>query len=169
MSPEQGATLAADLSLDPCIKRRPLRPIPSGRQIFWSFLVIALSSALTQRAGILLLRWTVAGLMLFHGVSKLISGVDPIPSMLSSMGLPSWLAFGVLIGEVVAPLLILAGVLVQPAALVIAINMVVAVGLAHSSQLFVLGESGGYALELQAFYFLGALAIALIGDGRARS
>ena len=131
--------------------------------------MIAMSSALSQRAGILLLRWTVAGLMLFHGVGKLITGVGPIASMLSSMGLPSWLAFGVLIGEVVAPLLILAGVLVRPAALVIAINMVVAVALAHSSQLLALNESGGYVLELQAFYFLGALAIALIGNGRARS
>ncbi len=126
------------------------------------------SSALTQRAGVLLLRWTVAGLMLFHGIAKLQNGIGGIESMLSSMRLPRWLAFGVLIGEIVAPLLVLAGVFVGPAALVIAFNMVVAVAMAHSQQLFALGESGGYALELQAFYFFGSLAIALLASRERR-
>ena len=112
--------------------------------------------------GFFLLRWAVAGLMLLHGISKLLNGWDSIERMLTGMGLPAFIAYGVLVGEVVAPLLVLANVMVVPAALVMAFNMVVAIALAHTSQLFTLSKSGGWALELQALYFLGALAIALM-------
>lgn len=125
------------------------------------------SSALSYLAGVVLLRWTVAGLMLLHGVSKLRGGVGGIEAMLSNAGLPGWFAYGVFVGEVVAPLLVMAGILVRPAALVMALNMVVAIALVHRDELFVLGRTGGYALELQALFLLGSIAIALIG-GRSR-
>jgi putative oxidoreductase len=121
-----------------------------------------------QRPGVLLLRFTVAGLMLFHGVAKLRHGLGPIESLLAGAGLPQWFAYGVIVGEVIAPLMVLAGVLVRPAALVIAFNMIVAVALAHPSQLLTIGRTGGYGLELQAFYFFGALAIALLVDNKRR-
>lgn len=121
-----------------------------------------------QHPGVLLLRFTTAGLMLFHGVAKLVRGVEPIAGLLGNVGMPAWFAYGVLIGEVVAPLLIIAGVWVRAAALVMAINMVVAVALAHPEQLFTLGQSGGYALELQAFFFFCSLAIAWLANGRPR-
>jgi putative oxidoreductase len=44
--------------------------------------------------------------------------------------------------------------------------MIVAVALAHGSQFFTLSKTGGWALELQGFYFFIALAIALLGAGR---
>jgi putative oxidoreductase len=47
-----------------------------------------------------------------------------------------------------------------------AVNMIIAVWLSHTGQLLSLGKSGGYALEVQALYFFGALAIALVGTGR---
>lgn len=113
-------------------------------------------------AGFLLLRWAVAGLILLHGISKLIHGLGPIEGMLASAGLPAFIAYGVLVGEVVAPLLVLANIMVVPAALVMAFNMVTAVALAHTSQFFTLGKSGGWALELEGLYFFGSLAIALM-------
>lgn len=113
-------------------------------------------------AGFFLLRWAVAGLILLHGISKLLHGLGPIEGMLASVGLPAFMAYGVLVGEVVAPLLILANVLVVPAALVMAFNIVVAVALAHTSQFFTLSKSGGWALELQGLYFFGSLAIGLM-------
>jgi len=128
-----------------------------------------LSSDITlQRPGVLLLRLTVAGLMLFHGIDKVRNGLGPIEALLGGAGLPQWFAWGVIIGEVIAPIMVLAGVLVRPAALVMAFNMIVAVALAHPSQLLTIGRTGGYGLELQAFYFLGALAIALLTGGRRR-
>jgi putative oxidoreductase len=85
-------------------------------------------------AGFFVLRWTVAGLMLLHGVSKLLHGLGPIEGMLVSAGLPSFIAYGVLVGEVVAPLFVLANRFVMPAALVMAFNMLVAVAMVHSAQ-----------------------------------
>lgn len=114
--------------------------------------------------GFFILRWAVAGLMLFHGVSKLRLGLGSIESLLVGAGLPAFIAYGVLIGEVLAPLLVLANRFVVPAALVMAFNMLVAVALVHTAQVFTLSKSGGWALELQALYFFGSLAIALIAS-----
>jgi len=47
-----------------------------------------------------------------------------------------------------------------------AFNMVVAIALAHGSQLFDLGKTGGWALELQGFFLFTALVVAMIGPGK---
>ena len=125
-----------------------------------------ISSLHQPKAGFFILRWTVAGLMLLHGVSKLMHGLGPIEGMLVSSGLPAFIAYGVLIGEVVAPLFVLANRFVAPAALVMAFNMVVAVALAHAAQISTLGKSGGWALELQGLYFFGSLAIVLMAPAQ---
>jgi len=122
-----------------------------------------------QHPGVLLLRFTVAILMLFHGVAKLMNGVEGIGGMLQGVGLPPWFAYGALIGEVVAPLLVIAGLWVRWAALLIAINMIFAVFLAHMNDLFTLSESGGYQLELQAFFFFCSLSIAWLAGGKTRT
>jgi putative oxidoreductase len=117
-------------------------------------------------AGYFLLRWAVAGMMLFHGASKLVNGVASIEGMLARAGLPGFIAYGVLVGEVLAPVLVLANRFVAPAAAVMAFNMAVAVALAHTSQFFTLGRTGGWALELQGLFFFGSLAIALLALGK---
>lgn len=70
------------------------------------------------------------------------------------------------IGEVVAPIMILLGIWTRPAALVVAINMIVAVLLVHAAEFFTLSKTGGRALELQGFFFLTAIVVALLGAGR---
>lgn len=119
-----------------------------------------------QHPGVLLLRFTTAGLMLFHGAAKLIHGIGPIEGLLGKVGLPSWFAFGVFVGEIIAPLLVIAGLWVRWAALVIAVNMVIAVWLAHRQDLFALSQTGGYRLELQAFFLFCSLSIAWLADNR---
>jgi putative oxidoreductase len=116
--------------------------------------------------GKLVLRIVLAVLLLFHGVSKLVGGVGPIAGMLQKAGLPGAFAYLVYIGEVVAPLMILFGVFTRAAALVVVINMVVALLLVHTAQFFTLNEQGGWALELQGMYLGSALALALLGAGR---
>ncbi|WP_229421409.1 DoxX family protein [Telluria antibiotica] len=116
--------------------------------------------------GKLVLRVVLAVLLLFHGVSKLIGGVGFITGMLEKAGLPGAFGYLVYIGEVVAPLMILFGVFTRPAALVVAVNMIVALLLVHTSQVFTLNETGGWALELQGMYLGGAIAVALLGAGR---
>jgi putative oxidoreductase len=120
---------------------------------------------MTDDLGKLVLRVTLAVLLLFHGVAKLTAGVGPIPGMLAKVGMPPELAYLVFVGEVVAPVLILAGLWTRIAAFIVAIHMIVAVWLAHTTQLFSLAKSGGWALELQGFFFFTAIAVALLGAG----
>jgi putative oxidoreductase len=121
---------------------------------------------MSQDLGRLLLRIAVGGLMLFHGVNKLRKGISGVSAEVAAEGLPSLLAYGVYIGEVIAPLFVLIGLWTRPSALVIAVNMVVAVWLAHADAVFALGKGGAWGIELQALYFFGALALALLGTGR---
>jgi len=120
----------------------------------------------TDDAGKLVLRAVLALILLFHGVAKLTGGIGFVGDMLAKAGAPAVLGYLVYVGEVVAPLMILAGVYTRLAALVVAINMIVAVLLVHTSQFFTLNDQGGWALELQAMFFAGAVAVALLGAGR---
>jgi putative oxidoreductase len=121
----------------------------------------ALNNLFNQpRLGVILLRWTLAILMIFHGWAKVTNGVGGIEGMLVAKGLPGELAYGVYLGELIAPLMLLVGFWVVPAALVIAINMVFAVVLAHMGDFLSLTGSGGWRLELQAFFFVTALVVA---------
>jgi len=120
----------------------------------------------TDDAGKFVLRAALAIILLFHGAAKLSGGIGFVGDMLAKAGLPAFLGYGVYVGEVVAPLLILIGLFTRPAALVVAFNMVVAVLLVHTGQLFSRNETGGWALELQGMFFIAALAVALLGAGR---
>lgn len=108
-----------------------------------------------------LLRVALALLMLFHGWAKIRHGIGGIEQMIEARGAPGWLAYAVYLGEVAAPLLLLVGLWVVPAALVIAINMLVAIFLVHTKQFLLLQNSGGWMLELQAFFFVTALVVAM--------
>jgi putative oxidoreductase len=119
-------------------------------------------------AGKLVLRVALATILLFHGYAKLTGGIGFVGDMLAKAGAPAALGYLVYVGEVIAPLMILAGVLVRPAALVLAINMIVAVLLVHTGQFFTINETGGWALELQGMYFFASVAVALLGAGRYR-
>ena len=119
-----------------------------------------------EDSGKLLLRLTLGLLMLLHGIDKVMGGIDPILGMVAKAGLPAALAYGVYVGEVLAPLLLIVGAWTRAAAVVMAVNMVVAVALVHAGQLATLTPNGGWALELQGFYLAMALAIALLGAGR---
>ena len=120
----------------------------------------------SEDIGKLVLRITLAILILLHGVSKLQNGIDFISGLVSGAGLPSAFAYLVYIGEVVAPLLVLIGLFTRPAALLIAVNMIVAIVLVHMGELVTLTKSGGWALELQGMFLFTAIAIALLGAGR---
>lgn len=116
--------------------------------------------------GKLVLRVALALFILLHGIAKLLGGVGFIAGMLAKVGMPDAFAYLVYVGEVIAPLLVLIGIWTRAAALVIAINMVVAIILVHTPEFFTLSKTGGWALELQGMFFTAAIAIALLGAGR---
>ncbi|EJG2195148.1 MULTISPECIES: DoxX family protein [Klebsiella] len=112
--------------------------------------------------GKLLLRLAVGGLMLFHGLHKIFDGVGGISSMLVAKGLPGFIAYGVLAGEVVAPCLLIVGILTRPAALVLAFTWL----MVGTGKTFALDAVGAWAIESLVYFFVGALTIAFLGAGR---
>jgi len=115
---------------------------------------------------LLILRLVLGILILLHGISKLPPPPKEIAAMLAQANLPAVLAWGVYLGEIVAPILLIIGVWTRLAAIVIVINMAVAVLMAHAGDVFSLGPQGGYALELQAMFMFVAVALAFTGAGR---
>lgn len=117
--------------------------------------------------GLLLLRIALGGMMLFHGMHKLIYGIGFIGDMLAAIGLPSFIAYGSLLAELVASLMIICGIWTRLASVVFAGNMVVAILMAHASEMFSLSPmTGGLVIELPLLYLLGAAVLCLTGGGR---
>lgn len=116
--------------------------------------------------GLLVLRIGTSALMLLHGVAKLANGAAGIKPMLAQQGLPEFFAYGALVGEVVAPILILFGFRTRLAAAVLAFNCAVALWLGHGNHLCALSATGGWMAELPALYLIPALALIFTGGGR---
>jgi putative oxidoreductase len=119
-----------------------------------------------QDFGKLVLRVAVGGMVLLHGIAKILGGVAGIEGMLRAANLPPALAYGAYIGEVIAPVLLIVGWQTRIAGWLIAVNMLFALWLAHAGDVLRLNEQGGWAIELQAMFLFGAIAAALVGPGR---
>ncbi|MDW3208531.1 MAG: DoxX family protein [Reichenbachiella sp.] len=118
-----------------------------------------------QGLALFIQRVLVGFLLLFHGIANFTSGYAFIKSVFAGYGLPEFFAYGAFIGEIVAPLLIIAGYRTRLAALVLVFNILVATLLAHAGDIFALNQFGGWAVELQAFYLFGGLAVFFSGAG----
>jgi len=116
--------------------------------------------------GKLVLRLTLGLLILLHGIFKLMHGIGPIQGMVTGMGVPAFVAYGVYAGEVLGPLLLIIGFYARIGAALIAINMLFAFALAHMGDLTSLTQNGGWALELQGMFLATAVALVLMGPGR---
>lgn len=125
-----------------------------------------MGSQMTDDLGKLILRLALGILILFHGIGKLMGGIGFVTGAVSSAGLPEFVAYGVYVGEVLGPILLILGWHARIGAALIAINMLFAFGLAHLGQLGALANSGGWALELQGMYLFTAVALFLTGPGR---
>ena len=119
-----------------------------------------------QDLGKLILRIALGVMVLLHGIAKLRGGIGSIEGMMRVQGLPGELGYAVLIGEVLAPLMVIAGWHARIGAVLVAINMLVAIYLVHMGQLGQFNAQGGWALELQGMFLATAVAIALLGPGR---
>ena len=116
--------------------------------------------------GKLVSRLVLGILILLHGIAKIRHGITPIEGMVTGMGMPAVFAYGAYVGEVLGPLLLIAGFYARIGAALIAVNMLFAFALAHAAQLTSLNEQGGWALELQGMFLFTAIALALMGPGR---
>lgn len=127
-----------------------------------------MNAILNDDIGKLILRLTTGILMMFHGVAKVLhtDSLSFIKMRLADIGLPAFITYGVFLGEIIAPLMIILGIFSRVGGLIIVGNMIFAILIAHGNHLFMLTEHGGYRLELQAFYLLCGLAIIFLGSGK---
>ena len=116
--------------------------------------------------GKLILRLLVGGMMLFHGVDKIVNGISGIKHLTKAAGLPEFMAYGVYIGEVVVPIFIILGLYARVASVFLAINMAMAIFLAYSDAIFELNKHGAPQIELPLFYLVLSLCIFILGSGR---
>lgn len=119
-----------------------------------------------SNTSLLLARIAVAFPMLFYGLDKAIHGFGWIDDSLAALGLPSFLSYGVLVGEIVAPLAMLIGFRTRIASGIFFINTLVAFLVARTGDIFVLNSFGGWSLDLLFMFMMGAVILALNGAGK---
>ncbi|MCT6793353.1 DoxX family protein [Klebsiella pneumoniae subsp. pneumoniae] len=114
----------------------------------------------------LILRLTLGGLLLFHGWHKVHSGIGFILSMLSEHGVPSFVGYGIYLGEVVAPILIILGICCRLSAITVIGTMLVAWLLADIGNTFHLNDVGAWAIEDLMFYVMMSVVLLFLGCGK---
>lgn len=126
-----------------------------------------LEKNLNADIGKLILRFSLGFLMIFHGFKKAMTGIEGIKGMMANSGFPEFLAYGVYLGELVFPFLIIIGLWTRVSSLVYALTMGFAIYLVHSSHLLSISEkTGGLVIELPLLFMLGAISLMFIGAGK---
>lgn len=120
----------------------------------------------TQNIGLLILRISIAFTMLIYGITKFINGIDFIKDLLVQYKLPSFLGYGIYIGEILAPILIIIGFRTKLAGLVFAINCLVAILMVQLPNLLKLNEFGGWAIGPIFIYMMFGVALYFTGAGK---
>lgn len=118
-----------------------------------------------------ILAFSLGFLLLFHGVDKVLHGTEFITQMLNDANVPyaKYVTWGVFIGEVLAPIMLIIGRYIKLAGLIIAFNMLAAIILAHKDSIFTLSEHGGWSIELQVLYLVAALSLVFLQARNWRS
>jgi putative oxidoreductase len=125
-----------------------------------------LSSLLNEDVGKLILRVSISILMMFHGVDKASHGVDKIAVNLVKSGFPEFLAYGVYLGEIILPILIIIGLFTRLASLGVGITMVFAIYLVYAEKIFMLNKHGAPVIESALLYLILAIVVFFIGAGK---
>ena len=113
----------------------------------------------------LLLRLTLGVLILFHGIHKLIYGISGVSALVISHGLPGFLAYGVYVAELIAPIFIILGLYARVASALLGLNMLFAIYLAYGFS-FATAKYGGLVWETPFMFFIMSILVILLGSGK---
>ncbi len=116
--------------------------------------------------GKLVLRVSFSGMLLLHGIHKIIAGTGFIQGLFVNLGLPGYFAYAVFLGEVVAPILIILGIYTRVCAGITIGTCLVIIGLMHIDDFFTLTRTGAWSVESIATYLFAAITLLLIGPGK---
>lgn len=116
-------------------------------------------------AGLLIFRMSLGVLMLLHGIFKM-SDLGSIIRLMEENSLPGFIAYGVFLGEILAPLMLLIGFRTRIAAMIYAVNCLVALLMGNDDAIFALHKYGGWDAELLGLYLFGATALIFSGNGQ---
>jgi putative oxidoreductase len=119
----------------------------------------------TDDTGKLVLRLTIGGLLIMHGLPK-IRDNSFVQNLVVDAGLPAFVSYGVFVGEIVAPVLLIIGLFTRTAALLVVTDMLFALWLVHSPDFGTIAPTGAWAIETPLMFLLGAATIAMIGPGK---
>ena len=114
--------------------------------------------------GLLIVRIALGGIIFFHGFHKLMHGTDDQFGILASNGIPGQFIYFVYVSEVLAPVLIVLGILTRLSNLTIIVTMIVI----FYALPFPIGldEHGAMNIESQLYFLLLSVALFFTGPGR---
>lgn len=119
-----------------------------------------------KNVAILLFRISIPFTMLIYGIDKITNGTGFIGSLLDAYNLPSFLVYGVFIGEIIAPIMLLLGYRSRLAGLLFAFNCLLAILMAQVQYFFTLNQYGGWTLDLLFIYLVAGVAFYFSGAGK---
>ncbi|VEG73011.1 DoxX [[Pasteurella] aerogenes] len=116
----------------------------------------------------LVLRVVFGGMFLLYGIANATNdrSFGFIVSLMEKASLPGFFAYGVYLGQILAPILIIIGLFTRISAFVAMMTCVMIIGLAHAHEIFSLNKFGGWAIESPADFLFAYLAIMLWGSGK---
>ncbi len=114
--------------------------------------------------GLLIVRIALGGIIFFHGFHKIAHGIADQWAILESHGIPGVFIYFVYVSEVLAPVLIVLGVLTRLSNLTIIVTMIVVFyALPYPIGL---DEHGAMNIESQLYFLLLPVALFFTGPGR---
>jgi len=116
--------------------------------------------------GKLVLRVSFGVLFLLHGIHKITGGTAFIQSLLVDHGLPAFVAYGVYLGEVIAPIMLIVGLYTRFASIFVIGTCLMIIYLLNMGDLFSLNKFGAWAVEGVGVYLFAAIATLFLGSGK---
>lgn len=118
----------------------------------------------TAPYGLFLLRVALGAMFLAHGLLKLVVFTPAgFAGYLASQGLPSFIAWPLILAEIIGGALILLGIYARPVAVLLLPILLGALGV-HAPNGWLFSAAGG-GWEFPAFLVVNALVVALAGEG----
>jgi putative oxidoreductase len=114
--------------------------------------------------GILIVRIALGGIIFFHGFHKITHGVADQFQILASNGIPGVFIYFVYVSEVLAPVLIVLGILTRISSLTIIATMIVVFYALPFP--IALDVHGAMNIESQLYFLLLPIALFFTGPGR---